>query len=266
MPTESRCAFSRMGKRRITSFLQSSRRIAAHVDSPFDRYTLHARIAPIFVTLIPFSFAVAVWFPTASAVWNYVGTLLVTFPVSALLAQLGRELGKRKEPVLFKRWGGTPTTRLLSHRLSTLNPITLRRYHDKLASLLPDLMIPEPLDEARNTTSTDQIYESCVHFLRESTRDRKQFPLVFAENVNYGFRRNLWALKPYGIVSAIIGIVSCGLFLLNRQHEGNSSIGVVGLLVSAALFALWIFVFNPDWVRTIAYTYAERLLAVLDKM
>ena len=235
------------------------------MDLPFDRYTIQARLAPMFVTLLPASFAVAVWIPTASAVWNYLGTVFISFPLTALLAQLGRELGRNKERQLFRLWGGTPTTRLLSHRLSTLNPLTLQRCHQKLASLLPDLSFPGPTEESANPAAANQVYDSCVHFLRERTRDAKQFPLVFAENINYGFRRNLWALKPFGIVSAIAGIISCGVFVL-KKPEGNSSTGVVGLLVSLGLLVLWLFVFKQRWVCSVAYAYAERLLGVLDNI
>jgi len=220
----------------------------------------------MFIALVPASLAVAVWIPTGSAVWNYLGTVFIAFPLTALLAQLGRELGKRKEPMLFQFWGGIPTTRLLSHRLSTLNALTLQRYHQNLARLLPDLTIPGPVDEAKNAAAANQVYDSCVHFLREKTRDHKQFSLVFAENVNYGFRRNLWALKPFGIVSAIVGIISCGAFFLHGLREGTNSLGAVGFLLSAALLALWLFVFRPNWVRLVAYSYAERLLATLDVM
>jgi hypothetical protein len=236
------------------------------MDLPFDRYTIQARLSPMFVTLLPASFAVAVWIPTGSAVWNYLGTVFISFPLTALLAQLGRELGRNKERQLFRLWGGTPTTRLLSHRLSTLNPLTLQRCHQKLASLLPDLSFPGPTEESANPAAANQVYDSCVHFLRERTRDAKQFPLVFAENINYGFRRNLWALRSFGIASAAAGIVSCAFFVLKNSQDGNSSSGVVGLLVSATLLILWLFVFTPSWVRSVAYAYAERLLGVLDNI
>lgn len=220
----------------------------------------------MFVTLLPASLAVAIWVPANSAVWNYLGTLVISLPLTALLAQLGRGLGKKKERQLFRLWGGIPTSRLLSHRLSTLNKLTLQRYHQKLASLLPDLRMPGPTEESKNPATANQVYDSCVHFLREKTRDAKQFPLVFAENVNYGFRRNLWAMKPFGMLSAIAGIVSCAFFALKKLHVGNSSTGVVGLVVSLTLLGLWLFVFTPGWVRSVAYAYAERLLGVLDNI
>jgi len=122
------------------------------------------------------------------------------------------------------------------------------------------------MEETQDPARADRVYESCVHFLLERTRDHKQFPLVVAENVNYGFRRNVWALKPFGIVSATIGMVSCATCFLLRLHEGAGSIAAIGFLISLALFLLWVFVFKPDWVRSVAYSYAGRLLGSLDGM
>ena len=218
----------------------------------------------MFVALLPASIGIAVWIPAVSSVWNYVGTFFVALPLTAVLAQIGRQAGKQSEAELFQSWGGTPTTRLLSHRFSSFNKLTLGRYHKKLCSLLPDLRIPEPSDEIKNPGAANQVYDSCVHFLREKTRDRKQFPLVFAENANYGFRRNLWAVKLYGIESSVIGIICCVVFLRYGVTGESKSLSVVGLLISVAFLVLWLTVFKPTWVRAAAYSYAERLLGVLD--
>ena len=51
--------------------------------------------------------------------------------------------------------------------------------------------------------------------LREATRDTSRFPLVFAENANYGFRRNLWGLRPIGTgVAVVLLLFSWTLLLL----------------------------------------------------
>ena len=51
--------------------------------------------------------------------------------------------------------------------------------------------------------------------LREATRDTSRFPLVFAENANYGFRRNLWGLRPIGTgVAVVLLLFSWALLLL----------------------------------------------------
>jgi len=238
------------------------------MDFPLDRYTYQARLLPALITFAPLAFAVAVWFPGETATWNWFGTLFISLGLAALLSQLGRDLGKRKESLLLQQWGGVPTTKTLSHRLSRLNALTLKRYHLKLQTLLPELKIPSASEEAQDHSATNKVYDSCVHFLREKTRDRKQFPVIFAENINFGFRRNLWALKPFGIPSSLIGVFSCGLAIIHRW-QGNPSallLSIVGTVISALLFLLWLAVFNPNWVRIAADAYAERLLGSLDNL
>jgi hypothetical protein len=238
------------------------------MDFPLDRYTYQARLLPALIAFAPLGFAIAIWFPGETATWNWLGTLFISLGFAALLSQLGRDRGKRKESWLFQQWGGIPTTKILSHDLSTLNSLTLKRYHSKLQTLLPDLTIPTPSEEAQGPTAANHVYDSCVHFLREKTRDRKQFPVIFAENINFGFRRNLWALKPYGIPSSLTGIVSCGLAIIHRWHANPSGLllSIVGTAISVMLLSLWLVVFNPNWVRIPADAYAERLLASLDNL
>jgi hypothetical protein len=200
--------------------------------------------------------------------WKFCGGLFASFGLTALLSQLGRDLGVRKEPSLFQMWGGVPTTRMLSQSLSTIDSTTLKRYYAKLRVLLPDLTIPEQADEIRNPSAAHEVYSSCILFLRENTRDPKRFPLVFAENVNYNFRRNLWALKPAGIWSAALGTISCSLSVILGIHDKPSSVlfGILGGMISGMLLFLWLFVFNPTWIRLAAQAYAERLLGSLDSM
>src|SRR5882762_2600645 len=235
---------------------------------PLDKYTYQARLLPALITFTPIGFAIAAWFPAETATWNWLGTLFISLGLAALLSQFSRDLGKRKESWLFQQWSGIPTTKMLAYHSSKLNSITLERYHSKLQTVLPELRIPTSIEEAKNHSAANRIYDSCVHFLRESTRDQKQFPVVFAENINYAFRRNLWASKPYGIPSSLGGIVSCGLAIILRWH-GNPSgllLSIVGTALSAVLLFLWWVVFNPKWVRIPADAYAERLLGSLDNL
>lgn len=238
------------------------------MDFPLNKYTYEARLLPALIAFSPLGFAIAVWFPGQTATWNWLGTAFISLGLAALLSQLGRDRGKRQEPWLFRQWGGIPTTKMLSHRLSRFSSITLKRYHSKLQTLLPDLKIPTPSEEAQSPSAANHIYDSCVLFLREKTRDQEKFPVVFAENVNFGFRRNLWALKPHGIQSSLVGIVSCGLAIMHLRHGNPSALllSIVGIAISAVLLLLWLVVFNPNWVRVAADAYAERLLGSLDNL
>jgi hypothetical protein len=94
----------------------------------FDKFTYHARLLPVLITFVPLGLGLGAWFPGQTVIWKFCGGLFASFGLTALLSQLGRDLGVRKEPSLFQMWGGVPTTRMLSQRLSTLDSTTLNRY------------------------------------------------------------------------------------------------------------------------------------------
>ncbi len=54
------------------------------------------------------------------------------------------------------------------------------------------------------------VYDSATAYLRDTTRDRGRFPLVFQAMYDYGFRRNLWGLKPWGLTFALTGLGANG--------------------------------------------------------
>ena len=184
-----------------------------------------------------------------------------------LLAQVGRDAGKRKEALLFKLWGGKPTTRLLRYR-DAANITLLRRRHTKLAALL-GITMPGANEEAANPRAADEVYETCVTFLRDKTRVREQFPLVFEENCNYGFRRNLWGMKPLGVMLALLALAAIAAIpVVDAGARLSPRLSTVAVAAVADLVLLlgWLFVFTPRWVRVAAGAYAERLLEACERL
>jgi hypothetical protein len=66
----------------------------------------------------------------------------------------------------------------------------LARRHAKLKKAMRNVKLPTAQQEASDPAGADLIYEACSTFLRDRMPSEK---LVFAENCNYGMRRNLWA-------------------------------------------------------------------------
>lgn len=238
------------------------------ISTNFDAYTWRARIIPVFLAVFPLAVAVALWVPDLALIGRLAGMLLVPFGVAMLMSQIGRDLGKRREPRLWQRWGGAPTTQLLRHRNDKANPIIRERYHKKLVGLQPDLTLPTAEEEERDAVRADHAYEACVRYLITKTRDRKQFPLLFSENVNYGFRRNLWGMKPFGALFSLAGLATCALYL--RLYWENfqlvSAEASAGAFINLALFLFWLFWVTPSWVRIAGDAYAERLLETCEEL
>ena len=136
--------------------------------------------------------------------------------------------------------------------------------------------LPSVEEEKADPEGTDRRYREATEFLREATRDTSKFPLVLAENANYGFRRNLWGIKKHGmVVAGICALLSCGLALLSVLDctlakpwwlgvANVDSVLVIRLVVATAdvaFVAFWLFWVKRAWIKTAADAYAERLLA-----
>ena len=233
---------------------------------PWDTYNLRARYRPPLLAAMPLALVVVAVEPGGSPWWGAIWAVVTWCGGTALIAQLGRDLGKRKEPMLFGRWGAAPTTARLRHRAPG-NTALVQRRHAQLAGLLPDLRFPSPKEEAADPGPADEVYEAAVVYLRERTRNREKFPLVFEENCNYGFRRNLWGMKPIGVGIALLAVaavtvIASGRLGLAAQPAALAAVGALNLLVAV----LWIFWFTPKWVKIAADAYADRLLGALDAM
>lgn len=220
----------------------------------FDAYDRRARLSPALLAALPLAVSIVPLAQELSAWWTVTAPLLAYCGGTYLLAQLARDRGKRIEPRLFRRWGGPPATRLLRHR-GARNPVAVARRHAQLARVVPDLHLPSLAEEAADPLGADQVYEVAVDYLRDATRDDEKFPLVFKEICNYGFRRNLYGLRSYGAVAAVLGVAA---------SVPTSAFGPLALNLLALL--LWFSVVTPTWVRVAADAYAERLLATPDHL
>lgn len=207
-------------------------------------------------------------FPGKFAGWDLIVWLGMTCGMTVFLEQLGRDKGLEKEARLFKKWGGKPTTVMLRHRDSSLGPITLDRYHRKLSNLIQDISLPSPEEEKHDPEGADQIYDSCVDYLKTQTRDQERFRLVFTENVNYGFRRNLWGMKPIGLFLACFSIIIV-LFQIhpNWANPGQvKPVVLVTLTLDVTFLLIWVLLITPAWVHTAAEAYARQLLSSCDRL
>ena len=232
-----------------------------------DPYVRRARLEPALIVALPLGMATLVAFPAAATTWALLWSFVTWSGGTTLLVNIARDLGKRKEPGLFRLWGGKPSTRLLRHR-GNANPTLLARRHAQLETLVDGLVLPTALVEAKDTDAADHAYETCVAVLLERTRKREQFPLLFEENCSYGFRRNLWGMKSIGIVLSVLSCAIIGFFVARSISAGQmpQPLTIAAGLISLFLLLLWCFWIDADWVRVPAEEYAKHLLAACDSL
>lgn len=238
-----------------------------------DPYERKARLAPALVVLMPLTVSFIVACREDFDAMRVLAAVLVTFCAPFLLCSVVRFQGKQLEAKLVKRWGGMPSTILLRHRDSRLNPHTKSRYHNAIKQKL-GVGMPTAAKECSDLRNADHAYEAAIAVLRDRTRATE--PLVLQENISYGFFRNMSALRPFGITTCVAGLV-IGLFMadvfeLNPWGANWASLlhpgfeGGVTLAVSGILLLLWVTSFSHSRVEGAAYAYAERLLSALDRV
>ncbi len=71
----------------------------------------------------------------------------------------------------------------------------------------------------RKTDNVHAQAKRLYNYLRENTRDKEKFGLVYAELIGYGFRRNLWGMKKLGVT---LSIMIWNRALITNRAEVNS--------------------------------------------
>lgn len=231
----------------------------------FDGYSRRARIAPAFIVSMPITFTCVVLIPTL-ANWNKLWLLATTAGVTVIADHLVRDRGRKLQPELWASWGGPPATKALRHRDAGNTTMLLRR-HGQLEKLL-DMSMPTRRQEASNPAKADEKYEVAVKYLISRTRDTATYRLIFLENCHYGFRRNMLGVRPTGLAASLtvlagsIAVLGLSFYGLTIWRLGFCLVASVSLTLSY----FWLKVVRPDWVRSAAECYAERLFESLDTL
>jgi len=180
-----------------------------------------------------------------------------------LLAVLVRHVGRLVEPALWESWGGAPTTQLLRTRDTGGNPVERDAWRIAVEDVT-GLTLLSPSQEATNNIQADQTIEAAIGQLRRLGQDSR-YPLVKAENIQYGFERNFYGLRWVGRTNAFV----CTAALIGALAAGPLSIGgtrvsagavIAGVLIDAAIFIGWCLLPSAKRTKHAADRYARQLL------
>ena len=121
--------------------------------------------------------------------------------------------------------------------------------------------MPDHEAERADPDDAEAQYEDAVSVLRELTRDRDRFPLVFKENINYGWRRNSFALRPFAVPIALLALVVSASVIVfgDGTLSGSGARWTPAISASVLGLAWWGLVVSETWVRSAAELYADRL-------
>jgi hypothetical protein len=227
---------------------------------PIDAYDLRARLFPALMISFPTVAFVYGVIPSARSFWGGVSGSILEAAVLYALMRIGRDRGARLQDQLYRSWGGKPTTIMLRYRCDRVDGHTKERYKQTLAQL-SGLTFPSQAEELADQAAADGIYDSAVRALIEQRRTKK-YDLVFKENCNYGFVRNLVGLKPIGLLTISL-IMAADVLLYLRAEVDRRGIWLSVLV--CVLTGLILIVMDKESVRRTADAYALALLRTCDR-
>ena len=227
-------------------------------------YNLRARVQPVLLVLLPLAPLVLMDFQLDLIVVR----ILMLYLAGMLIIQFGRDPGRKREVRLFEKWGGKPSVAMLRHRDGRLARHEKKRYRDYLERHVPGLQLASAEEEGKSPSRADEGYAQAISWLLTKTRNREEYPLIFEENVNYGFRRNIWAHRPSAFVSECLAlailVLHASAFWTGEIYSTLRNMPeivwwcMLAVLLHAYVFA---FVIREQWVRLQAERYARQLLS-----
>jgi len=236
----------------------------------FDNYTLKARFYPVIILFFPIIITGVFYSFQFESLVHLFTSLGLVGALTYLFSQLGRDQGKKKEGALWESWGGSPTVQILRLRDTHIDSHTKLRYHKKMQQLCVVPVIPDITMETTNSNNADEVYKAWTKYLISQTRDSSKYPLLLKDNTSYGFRRNLWGLKPYGLFITCIIAVCNFLFWANQTKSWNPlSFPNAFLYSTLTLFLIlifWISIVTRNWIKIPAFAYAERLCEAIESL
>lgn len=231
-------------------------------------YELKSRIFPASLTILPFVITILLWFPELINLESSLIILVILIISLFFLGKLARERGKRVQSKLIQKWGSLPATLQLSHLDNTIDIETKKRYHDYLQKNIEGLNLPSQNEEIENPKYSQDKYESAVKWLLENTRDTKKFPLLYQDNINYGYSRNMLGIKYLGVIISIFSLILNFYLLYSLNYESIDEVTIniiISILISSFIIIIWIFFVNEKWVKSTAEAYARTLLSTCEK-
>lgn len=228
----------------------------------FDAYSIRARLFPAIIAAAPALAALTIlisWsnFGLSNAIAS-LGILVLLFAI----ADFSRARGRAIEAKLYEKHNGIPSVTMFRRNDDTINSGSKDRYRTFLAEKL-GVVAPSAEDERNDQLIADEFYSQCGVWLRQSTRNSKEFPLLFGENVTYGFRRNLLGVKTLALCLNVIVVAICVLILWRTSWDVAGQLGskaTVVLIVAAAHAAYMLIAVNHNTVWDASRAYARELI------
>lgn len=174
-----------------------------------------------------------------------------------LLAVLVGNFGRRAQVRLWAEWGGRPTTQLLRTRELADNPVQ-RDIWRKALSRVTGIRLLSQARETSDPATADHTIEAAVSQVLHLGQD-KQFPILVAENAQYGLERNLYGFRWLGRAIALVCIAGLSVALLLTVPVSPGAV-ISGIIINSLLLLGWLFVPSEARTKEAGFRYANQLM------
>ena len=221
-----------------------------------DPYNIRARLSPSIILLGPIALTLFFCFESVYNATSSAVSLVILFAMTNYVPILQRRLSKRN--MLPDNYAA----RLLQWDNTEIDKLSKQRYYEKLASLDPSFSI------FRNPSDTKKFKDCCesaVIYLRNNTRDNH---LVYEENINCGFCKNMLIDKPIGITINIVLAILTFLYswMVSGQIATISHKNWFSICINLLFVIFWIFAINKKMLEESAKRYAYALITSIDSL
>ncbi|MDN3495012.1 hypothetical protein QL996_03655 [Planococcus sp. APC 4015] len=225
-----------------------------------DAYTVKARWLPAALVTVPIVVLMISTFELDAFI-GIVGPAGVSLLFGVVAGEIARSRGKGVELSLVRDWGGLPTTRSL--RATPVSDPERRRRREQVEAVsgrrLPSLLEQESAP-SESDTIIEQIVRTALAVLR--SEESSGVDVLQNENISYGFRRNLYALRPFGLVVAVAAFGFT--FAVTVLGILAWAVATPILLIQATVGVLWLAIARRDWVKEQAESFEDRFFIALD--
>lgn len=232
-----------------------------------DAYERKARLTPGLLAFAPVAFVVVTLglkkFPSVAIAAGVLTAAGGSYALSILVANFGRKV----QAQLWQAWQGPPTTRFLRMRDAAANPIQRDTWRNAIEQATRIKLLTAG-QEGNDPIGADNTIEAAVNQIRSLGQDTR-FPLVAAENTQYGFERNLYGFRWAGRLVSLACVVTLVLVLtLSKSSSDSFSFAalVSGTIIDSVFLVVWSFIPSASRTKGAAERYAQQLFQAVVKI
>ncbi|WP_158697855.1 hypothetical protein [Streptomyces prunicolor] len=227
-------------------------------------YERRARLVPGVLAIVPLIVLFAVLgLRQISGVSYVLGILAVAGVGPVLIVGAVRNFGKAVEKRLWESWGGPPTTVWLRLGAQTKSAAQRESWR-KAVEAVSGVSLLSLEAECQDAAGANDAIGRAIERVRKKTRDKEKFELLFFENRNYGYERNVygvrWAARGISLLSGftLVGYMVWVAPLVDRPQV--SAANLLGLALCLVCLFGWFILPSKNRVKDAADRYANELL------